>query len=301
MRAILIGSRAYKSDYRDTDIICDAEWKAAWDLTYGGLEERRIDGSLTSKYETCEGVYEIIVPSKGSAHDWLVQQSDKWVGLQENWLLGLELKITPTVYLAWMKKAHLILPHTYWEKQMRDYCELKSLMGVDEMPDGYFYKLHRQECLQLAKRAPKLSVAKDTFFDTKESYNLYDHDSIHRAIAYPEPPAYTLTQDGEVWCSSKKFALLSESDKLRTVIEEASILALERSILPALHQDRRFMGVKWAYEYALMKVCTTITSGWFRDYAIEHYVRAKENRFDYIGKFFAAGLRPRKETPPMPE
>jgi len=44
--------------------------------------------------------------------------------------------------------------------------------------------------------------------------------------------------------------------------------------------------VEWAYVTALEKVCTTITSGWFRRYAIENYQPAIENRPDFVASFF---------------
>ena len=90
-----------------------------------------------------------------------------------------------------------------------------------------------------------------------------------------------------IWCSRKKWREMSEEKRLHCVIEEAAILALERSIIPALYlEGESFLGAEWAYKMALFKICTTITSGWFRDYAIERYWDAVEARPDFVKAFF---------------
>ena len=97
----------------------------------------------------------------------------------------------------------------------------------------------------------------------------YDHDAIHRAVAYLEQPAYTYYKDdqAEVFCSKDKFFALRPEKRLYGVAEEAYVLALERSLIP--HPG--VLTPRKAFEMALMKVCTSITSGWFREFAWENY------------------------------
>jgi hypothetical protein len=69
------------------------------------------------------------------------------------------------------------------------------------------------------------------------------------------------------------------------VYEESCVLALERSQIPFPDASPRK-----SFEYALMKVCTSITSGFFREWAWEHYddVLALYNELgenDYIERF----------------
>jgi hypothetical protein len=50
------------------------------------------------------------------------------------------------------------------------------------------------------------------------------------------------------------------------VVEEAAVLAIERSLVP-------HPGIKTpeeAWRFALAKVCSSITSGWFREFAYEN-------------------------------
>jgi hypothetical protein len=56
--------------------------------------------------------------------------------------------------------------------------------------------------------------------------------------------------------------------QIKCVKEEAMVIALERFLLPGLSSDP-FM----AYKFALVRICTTLTKGWFREFAIDNYPR----------------------------
>jgi hypothetical protein len=80
-------------------------------------------------------------------------------------------------------------------------------------------------------------------------------------------PAYTNFQksDAEVDCDMDKFMEQPIDIQLAAVYEESCVLALERSFIPHGRDQQ------WAFEKALEKVCTSITSGRFREFAWEHY------------------------------
>lgn len=319
MKAILIGSRAYKNspDCGDTDIVCDREWREAWDRTYGPLAKPRTDGrydSDTAIYETCDGIFEVIVPREGSAHDELLHVSEPWEGrgpAEFSWLPdGLTLRVTPVVFLAALKKAHLILPSSSFEKWCRqadEYAALKEILRLaKEAPatawigdaagrfdeDGwqptYFAKAiferHRMECLAKQKKPPVLAQGKDDFFG-REAYEVFDHDDVHGAVSFPRDPAYLQIKDAEVWCSRAKWRRLGEAERLRCVVEECCVLALERSVIPHLFLGKGYRGSRWAFDMALHKVSTTITSGFFRDFAIERWSEARAAVPDYVAAF----------------
>jgi hypothetical protein len=78
--------------------------------------------------------------------------------------------------------------------------------------------------------------------------------------------------------------------RLNGVIEEACVLSIERSLVPwpnAKTPDQ-------AFKFALSKVCSSITSGWFRSYsyayAIEALQRYPRNYWDKFQKDVASGL-----------
>jgi hypothetical protein len=165
---------------------------------------------------------------------------------------------------------------------------------------------------------PKLNVSSKEFFNGDGVQYVYNHDSIHLAVAitqeWDQPeiqdnydhhpvPAYTFyMKDGsEVMTSKEKFMSVHESIRLYGVYEESCVLALERSQIPhnmmptmdgSVWFDRCRSGPspRWSFEMALMKVCTSITSGWFREYAWENYQKVLDlynelGENDYIERF----------------
>ncbi len=109
------------------------------------------------------------------------------------------------------------------------------------------------------------------FFDKAESYNIYNHDDLHISIKHLDKPAYEYfkPENSEVMCSKKMFFEADEQTRLYSVLEEAYVLALERSQIP--NKGKNIWTPRQSFEYALMKVASSITSGYFREWAYEHY------------------------------
>ena len=138
---------------------------------------------------------------------------------------------------------------------------------------------------------PNLNQSKDGFFNGSVLYK-YDHDSIHRAIALHDQPAYEYykSDDKEVYCSKRKFFELPVQLQLAGVYEEAAVLALERSLIPFDFKPHP----TWAFKKALEKVCTSITSGWFRNFSWEHYHEVMDIHYedtDWFVKRFQDGIK----------
>jgi hypothetical protein len=115
---------------------------------------------------------------------------------------------------------------------------------------------------------PKLDQNKKEFFSDDGIQYIYYHDSIHSAMKLFDRPAYQYfgTPGEEVKSSKSRFFECSEAIRIAAVFEETTVLALERSQIPFPKSDPRR-----SWTVALEKVCTSITSGWFREYAWEHY------------------------------
>jgi len=78
----------------------------------------------------------------------------------------------------------------------------------------------------------------------------------------------------EVECDKSLFDNLSLTEKLFCVIEEAEVLALERCLIPWMnegHIEKIEDPTQKAYSWAIMRICTDITSGWFRDFCVDNY------------------------------
>jgi hypothetical protein len=149
---------------------------------------------------------------------------------------------------------------------MRDIHTMRDA-GAD-IPDrlSTFYEMRQRESYNYSH--PILKQGKSTFFSGDGIGYVYDHDSIHEAIAYPFEPAYKsyATCGEEVLSSQELFWQQSHGMRIRGVLEETYVLALERSQIPYPSTEPLI-----SFKKALEKVCTSITSGWFREFAWEHY------------------------------
>jgi hypothetical protein len=178
--------------------------------------------------------------------------------------------VAPLWALLALKLSHRYLKNSpHFLKTMRDIQALRGHgVTLDEWAQAW---LKVREAGTYVYKHPNLNQSKDAFFNGDGVQYVFDHDSIHVAVArLPGQPAYSLyLKDGEqVKVDKNKWDALPEEYRLNGVVEEATVLALERSQIP-----NRGKGVdpRRSFEIALMKVCTSITSGWFREYAWEHY------------------------------
>lgn len=167
-----------------------------------------------------------------------------------------------------LKTSHRYLKDSpfFWKTAI-DYHRMKEL-GAKIRPE-YNEFLKEREKETYVNRHPKLNVDKKEFFSEAHGVNyVWDHDAVHQSVALGERPAYTYyAKDGEEVKSDKtKFFALPEEVRLNGVIEEACVLAIERSLVPFPNG----MTPKQAWLFALSKVASSITSGWFRAYAYEN-------------------------------
>lgn len=162
-----------------------------------------------------------------------------------------------------LKMSHKFKKNSkHFLKTMRDLQYLISVGAA--IDDAELLKAREKETYNYSH--PNLNQSKADFFSDVVSYE-YDHDSIHRAVAIGAVPAYTLyiKNGSEVLCDFNKWEALPYINKLHGVIEECYVLALERSIIP--HKTDPYK----AFIISLQKVCTSITSGWFREFAYWNY------------------------------
>ena len=131
------------------------------------------------------------------------------------------------------------------------------------------------ERIKLTKEAypqgnPKLNKSNDEFFDDPVK-KVYDHDFLHELYAYEDRPMFEKLKRPEqfdlAWCTKDLWDKLSQTQKLQCVAEETYVIATERFMVP----NNWNYPTKKAYYFALKKVCTTLTSGWFRDFAIDNF------------------------------
>jgi hypothetical protein len=109
-----------------------------------------------------------------------------------------------------------------------------------------------------ARKLTSLNQNKEAFFADAVDRK-YDHDSIHRSIAYGERPLYesVLKEGSDVAVDNSKFWAMDFETQLKLVREEIYTTALERKLIPGNYQGSP--GV--AYNWALRRTATSLFKG----------------------------------------
>lgn len=191
---------------------------------------------------------------------------------------------SPTVLYV-LKRSHIHRP-IHWRKNIDDLHSLKPL--ADAEPAAELLELLRERRAETDARAPmrvpSLAMSNSDFFRQSRIAvkQIYPHDAYHWAIAYEDRPMFSRLkrERGSARCERHLFDAMSEIQRLRCVREETMAIALERYIVPGQLTD-----AAEAYLAALERVSTTLTSGWFREFAIDNYPLLKTPDIDYVARF----------------
>lgn len=278
---LIVGSLAAKmaglplrSYLQDTDIMISQEEFDSW-LERNGLSEDDVP-SLSEHpfwnkrvYKTDSAIIEFEIAKPGNSTEVLLD-------------IYSDATHAPLSALYALKMSHRYLKNSpHFSKTMQDIHAFRKA-GYDKIPKELleWSKLRRSETYWY--KHPSLNATKEEFFTDDVKY-IYDHDSVHRAVALGPVPAYELYKvpGEEVMCSKELFDGLPLQTRLNGVYEEASVLAIERSLAHHRGDPNR------AFMFALEKVCTSITSGWFRRFAWEHFYDVANMEKPFYGAFLA--------------
>jgi hypothetical protein len=192
-----------------------------------------------------------------------------------------------------LKKSHIHYPIKF-KKHIGDFNLLFNyFQGIDML--SHITVIHEKETeIRLGKlKTPSLNKSVDQFFGQSKDYvtSYFVHDDIHKVMSHYDKPLYERMQidDKLAKCDKKVWLGFTYEDKCKCVLEEAYVIALERKILPMLFGGKRGYTSKEAFDWALMRICTTLCSGWFREFATVNYFKIKD-RMDnnYVEKFLTA-------------
>lgn len=280
MKVLILGSvGAWMGGYgvgarppRDVDLMGSFE---AFQLFYSKLEdpEKRARPLSGSKYHIVAGGvnYEFEIAHPDSTAESLLGELFGWEFDERPEVV--ELVAAPLDVAYTLKMSHRYLRNSpHFLKTMKDIRRMRKLGA--KIPAGLEDWFKQREDATYYYNHPNLSQDKAGFFSGDGVDYVYDHDSIHETQAIFDRPAYTMyAEDGEEVKSSKeKFFALPEEIRLAGVYEEACVLALERHQIPNKFRPDQTS----SFKIALEKVCTSITSGWFREYAWENYDKVME-------------------------
>lgn len=180
--------------------------------------------------------------------------------------------------------------HAYWElrngswaKHMFDLLELKR-RGAQLIPEWHDVLYGIWESVHGKKRVD-LTQGSDEFF-SDAVIRKYDHDSLHRSVAYtPGKPIYeTVLADGEsVKMDMAKVWALPFDEQVRLFREEIHTTALERMVIPSGYT----CSPGAAYQWALRRTITSLTRGRSAQFLVEHFDIFRKQDIDYVQRHLA--------------
>lgn len=273
MKIVKIGSIALRHWIKDFPVGKDIDLMMSYDdyvlfresLGSDVIAHYPISNGNKFVIKTVDQIYEIEIAWKNST----TEQFMNLVESDPNTIKFSETELIPSIEALYtLKMSHRYLRNSpHFVKTLRHIKWMRSIYACF-ISDTYYswYNIRMEETYNYIH--PSLNTTKNDFFK-EEPFYMYDHDDIHVSIKLGDVPAYTriLADDSPVKCDFKKFYSLSEEYKLACAVEECYTLALERSLIP---NDFSVSALP-AFKMALMKVCTSVTSGWFREWCWENY------------------------------
>ena len=174
-----------------------------------------------------------------------------------------------------LKKSHIHFPIKFG-KHINDYNVLyKYFNGEDKLNNITKINFKETETRIGKLRTPSLKKSLKEFFGQSEGFviSYFIHDDMHRAVAHYDAPLYENMQYDKsmVTCHKELWDKFTFEDKCKCVLEETTVIALERKILPMIFGKGKYISSEEALKWALMRVCTTLCSGWFREFATNNY------------------------------
>lgn len=188
-------------------------------------------------------------------------------------------------YLYMTKRSHVYWP-VHWQKTMTDVTHLKKYAKniTQDHIDFYDLRLKENEAKFGKRFKANLNQTNEQFFAKSERAvkRQFEHDDLHEIVKYYDQPIYKALKVDitSALIDKEMFMNVDREVQLNAVREEAMVIALERIIIPGRDTD----SVK-AYQYAIMRICTNLTSGWFREFALDNWNELKDPDVDYVGLF----------------
>jgi Holliday junction resolvase len=284
---IIIGSKALNYHVKDYSIPNDSDFIGterdilAYCYNNNIVIEKKSYKNLTlyCGKDNLNRYYEFEVAEKGrSSYDYLQVMND-----MEGRLIYASLEI-----LFSLKKSHINFEIKF-DKHIKEYHYLKKLLNDDKLKE-ITTKRYNETKERLNIKLPKINQTVHSFFTESQSIinRIYEHDDIHRIVAHGDKPAYFKIQPDTtmVWCSKLMWNKLQEQEKIEMVLEEAYVISLERKLIPMLFQGGNIHSTNSAFKWALMRICTTLSSGYFKEFAVNNYYEIVANyNPNFVDKF----------------
>lgn len=198
-----------------------------------------------------------------------------WDERLRDWF-GDDERVATLDELLTIKQSHSYWNLQGWDKHMSDLLRLQDA-GAQLIPELHDLLRNVWEDKHGKKVVNLDQEAEDFFGDAVP--RLYDHDSLHRSVAYtPGKPLYENFLSGEVLMDMKQVWAAPMETQLALFREEIYATALERLVIPA---DYRYSPGA-AYSWALKRVITSLTKGKSAKFLVDNYRALRRPDMDYV-------------------
>lgn len=227
--------------------------------------------------DTVSGIHYDISIDYHPTDSQLIEESDKWDDVYHDKHLGIDVKVPPIEWLLQIKRSHLHCDPKRFETNIADYHILRSEvrsrgLEIDDKIKNFLKERIKESEKHFAYKAPSLNVTNEEFFESSSKIIGYEfvHDDLHEALKFGDVPVYEKMKNdlSSAMCDRDMFFMLTHEERLQAVMEEAYVIAVERYLL------KEDISARDAFVNAMGRICTNLCSGFFRDYAIDHYFEA---------------------------
>lgn len=197
-----------------------------------------------------------------------------------------------------LKKSHIHFPIKF-HKHIMDYCFLyEHFKGEDILSEITKINFLETEERVGKLKTPSLYKSTKSFFRQSEKFfkSYFVHDHIHLVMAHGDRPMYEKMQYNleSAKCEKVLWDKFTFEEKCKCVLEESYVIALERKMIPMIFGSEGAYTAEESFKWAIMRVCTTLCSGWFRQFATDNYTKIlkyyKPNYVEIFLESFDKGL-----------
>lgn len=288
---ILVGSRAalarvgsFHREPNDWDIITTVNELSHWranNLTYIDYLYPNKDGSkYRCKMKSGDSIEFELMDFRPSAQYLWENIIRSGTNVKTISAFNEYLRIPSIAILYLIKRSHIYWP-VHWEKNIADLHWLDVRFPRPHEYDHYertFFELRfRETAAKFGTRKPNLNQTNDEFFAKSEKAigRILPHDRIHEILKIFDEPIHTMAKRDQSKALMDKdlFFNLDTKYQIAAIKEEAMVIGTERVLLPKFSKGQHIDmdDIKAAYFNGLKKVSTTLTSGWFREFAIDNW------------------------------
>ncbi|RIA85806.1 hypothetical protein C1645_879077 [Glomus cerebriforme] len=196
--------------------------------------------------------------------------------------------VAPLKVLEALKSSHIYWP-TNFQKNIADLHTLRVILDNNKSSmNEPLRSPQRDELIELMIKTRiketelrqgipgshiNLNMTNEEFLDYKDDLFVQRrvlHDELHELVKYGDCPIYDSLKDdkSKAWVKQSLFQKIDYQTQLNCVREEAMVIALERYLIPMISKNQ-----ETSYNLALNRICTTLTKGWFRQFAVDNYPR----------------------------